>query len=95
MQLSYNYNIMWLYASVEMGKIYEQYRIVKALKCVSSLEYTLLKLFVVICHTWLTLMLFTSGTDLLCELSHIACVETAFHVLLNECHMIGCLLFVL
>jgi len=78
-----------------MDKIYEQYRMVKALKCVSNLEYTLLKLFVVVCHTWLTLVLFTGGTDLLCELFHTACVETAFHVLLNVCHMIGCVLFVL
>jgi len=40
-------------------------------------------------------MLFVGGTDLLCELFHAACVETAFHLLLNECHMIGCLLLVL
>lgn len=86
---------MWLYASVEMDKIYEQYRMVKALKCVSNLEYTLFKLFDVICRTWLTLMMFTVGKDLLCELFHTACVETAFHLLLNECHMFGCLLFVL
>jgi len=42
---------MFMYASVEVGKIYEQDMMVKALKCVINLEYTLLKLFVVICHT--------------------------------------------